>query len=142
MVFFDTRSTLVRTQEYELRTSISWDVDGHLIWDMDGYSRTGRRAAVGLPRFTISLSLSLSRILPRRFAFSLLFPCCWIGLTGTACTLTQCSSILEKLGPFLFSAEQRVSKLLCFSWEDRRIGFFTAKENYRSRVFGNSQFVS
>ncbi len=60
MVFFDTRSTLVRTQEYELRTSISWDVDGHLIWDMDGYSRTGRRAAVGLPRFTISLSLSLS----------------------------------------------------------------------------------
>jgi hypothetical protein len=60
MVFFDTRSALVRTQEYELRTSISWDVDGHLIWDVDGYSRTGRRAALALPRFTISLSLSLS----------------------------------------------------------------------------------
>jgi hypothetical protein len=58
MVFFDTRSALVRTQEYELRTSISWDVDGHLIWDVDGYSRTGRRAALALPRFTISLSLS------------------------------------------------------------------------------------
>ncbi len=86
--------------------------------------------------------LSLSRSFPRRFAFSLLFLCCWIGLTGNACTLTQCSSILEKFGHFLFSAEQRVSKLLCFLWEDRGIGFSTAKENYRSRVFGNSQFVS